>query len=534
MLRAIDIASWQEGIVPSRTDADIVIVKATGGTWYVNPFFEQWCDDVLASGKLLGIYHYAVESEDDPNARAEADFYLDHVRRYKGKFVPVLDWEADAMYLPQEWAVEWMERVGRELGATPMFYAYASHLAEGDYDKVAARWPLWMASYLNRYIGSGWVNDPVNVWGYGSWDSMLMYQYTSTGHIQGYGGELDLSVFYGNRNDWERMIGGSVGKIDLANEAAEIHYFMVTDPRFGYNQQPTRWGESGGEVVTFTSSTGRKYRINAGDYDCSSSTITAWRLALQGTPYEGSLDGATYTGDMREVFVNSGLFWAEYSPAHRGDLYLAEGKHVAMCQDGGSDGVFGYDALSEFNRNENHAASWGESGDQDGYESVIREYYDDGWNTVLHYNHKADPEPAPERHIVPDGGRGAIYRMYNPWTGWHMWTIGRDEAQSLSDAGWTDEGVAWYAPFAGKKVRRLYNPHNGLHHFTDGDTEAMELIDAGWHYEGPSWLSGGSKDVYRLYNPHTGEHFFTTSADERDNLTHNGWIAEGVGMHAEK
>jgi hypothetical protein len=81
---------------------------------------------------------------------------------------------------------------------------------------------------------------------------------------------------------------------------------------------------------------------------------------------------------MKRVFVNSGLFYAEYSPAKRGDIYLAEEKHTAMCQDGGNDGVFGYDALSEFNRNENHGATNGRPGDQDGHESVIRAYYDDG------------------------------------------------------------------------------------------------------------------------------------------------------------
>lgn len=204
-LRVIDIASWQQGIVPSRVDCDAVIVKATGGTWYENPYFEQWVDDVLASGRPLGIYHYAVESVRWKSAAEEAEYFLQHVRRYKGKFVPVLDWESDAMELPQEWALEWMQIVERELGSKPIFYAYASHLNSKDYSKVAARYPLWMASYLNRYDGAGWVDDPRNTWDFGSWDSMLMYQYTSTGNIEGYGRDLDLSVFYGSRSDWERM-----------------------------------------------------------------------------------------------------------------------------------------------------------------------------------------------------------------------------------------------------------------------------------------------------------------------------------------
>jgi hypothetical protein len=119
---------------------------------------------------------------------------------------------------------------------------------------------------------------------------------------------------------------------------------------------------------------------------------------------------------MRDAFCGTGLFRAAYSPAKRGDLYLAEGKHVAMCQDGGGDGVYGRDCLTEFNRNENHAASYGKVGDQDGYESVFRGYYDDGWNTVLHYvggplDHVTakEAEDGMQIPMLYDGGDGKVY-----------------------------------------------------------------------------------------------------------------------------
>lgn len=191
-------------------------------------------------------------------------------------------------------------------------------------------------------------------------------------------------------NEVNKRFGADVlTRIRCNDVAAILHYDMVTDPRNGYSQYPNRWGGDYGGSKTLTIY-GRDYTYKLGSYDCSSSTITAWRLALQGTPYEGCLDATTCTSDMRAVFVGSGLFTASLTTAKRGDLYLAEGKHVAMCQDGGSDGVFGYDCLSEFNRNENGGAYNGKPGDQDGMESVLREYYDDGWNTVLHYNGKAD------------------------------------------------------------------------------------------------------------------------------------------------
>lgn len=187
-----------------------------------------------------------------------------------------------------------------------------------------------------------------------------------------------------------KLSGGSAKtKVSIADVAARIHYDMVTDERNGYSQYPDRWGGDNGAPKTLEIN-GRKYTYKPGSFDCSSSTILAYRLSLQGTPYEGSLDDATCTSDMRAVFVGSGLFTASLTPAKRGDLYLAEGKHVAMCQDGGSDGVFGYDCLSEFNRNENGGAYNGKPGDQDGKEAILRNYYDDGWNTVLHYNGKAD------------------------------------------------------------------------------------------------------------------------------------------------
>ena len=162
--------------------------------------------------------------------------------------------------------------------------------------------------------------------------------------------------------------------------AAQIHRKMATDSRFGYSWEE-RWGA---KPETWTID-GKKYTINVGDYDCSSSCITAWKLALTYTKYKGALDGATYTGNMREVFVGSGLF--EWKPmsflAHTGDLYLNEENHVAMCQTQTPD------ILSEFSWGDNGAYG-NKRGDQTGQESSVHGYYDYPWDGILHYNGKAD------------------------------------------------------------------------------------------------------------------------------------------------
>lgn len=169
----------------------------------------------------------------------------------------------------------------------------------------------------------------------------------------------------------------------LGDVAAAIHRRMCDDERFGYSWEerwganPERW-DVGGKSLT----------INVGDYDCSSSTITAWKLALLGTPYEGGLDGASYTGNMRSVFVNSGLFeWKTMSfDAQPGDLYLNEANHVAMCQQNDSSA----DILSEFSSNESGGAYGGQRGDQTGWESHLTGFYEYPWDGILHYNGKAD------------------------------------------------------------------------------------------------------------------------------------------------
>ena len=160
--------------------------------------------------------------------------------------------------------------------------------------------------------------------------------------------------------------------------AAEIHRRMCEDDRFGYS-----WEERYGAIWETWEIGGKSYRIKVGDHDCSSSTITAWSVALQHTPWEGALSGANTTHDMHSAFVGSGLFeWRGMDfLAETGDLYLSEANHVAMCQ------AQYPDVLSEFSWGDNGAYG-NQRGDQGGWEASVHSYYDyepDGWDGILHF-----------------------------------------------------------------------------------------------------------------------------------------------------
>lgn len=171
---------------------------------------------------------------------------------------------------------------------------------------------------------------------------------------------------------------------NCAKVAAALHRHLCEHDWHGYTQGSGRWGD--GEGVCRVTVDGKTYELQQGDRDCSSSVIECWQTALKGTAYEGALDAATYTGNMRQVFVGSGLF--EWMPmtfiAQPGDIYLNERDHTAMCQSAIPD------VMSEFVIAEDGTIIGKQVGDQTGHESHIREYSDFPWDGILHYNGLAD------------------------------------------------------------------------------------------------------------------------------------------------
>lgn len=135
--------------------------------------------------------------------------------------------------------------------------------------------------------------------------------------------------------------------------------------------------------------------------------------------------------------------------------------------------------------------------------------------------------------------KNGVYRVYNPNSGEHFYTMSYGEMLSLSHNGWNDEGVAWLTQTKDKGLPlfRLYNPNSGLHHYTKDENEKDYLISLGWKDEGDAWYA--SKDesgtpVFRVYNPNSGQHHFTLNANEKDYLVSIGWDDEGIAFYTEE
>lgn len=131
---------------------------------------------------------------------------------------------------------------------------------------------------------------------------------------------------------------------------------------------------------------------------------------------------------------------------------------------------------------------------------------------------------------------GAVYRLYNPNSGDHHYTMDSNEYSTLGGIGWKQEGVAWISPESSSTpVYRLYNPNSGDHHYTVDSNEYATLPRHGWRKEGVAWYSDDAHGVtvYRLFNPNVtvGTHHYTKDSNEYATLKALGWKQEGVAWY---
>lgn len=137
---------------------------------------------------------------------------------------------------------------------------------------------------------------------------------------------------------------------------------------------------------------------------------------------------------------------------------------------------------------------------------------------------------APVEEKVADA---QVYRLYNPYSGEHLYTLSKDENDFLSSIGWKSEGVAWIAPGKAEiTVYRLYNRFNGEHLYTTNKSEYDSLGKIGWTGEGIAWYGedSGGTPLYRFFNPYAtvGTHHFTSDMLERMRMVADGWVYEGI------
>ena len=219
-LNGIDVASYQTGIDLTKVPCDFVIVKATEGTGYVNPDFDRAYDQAVGAGKLVGIYHYANGSS---GAVAEADYFLYWCGDRVGNAILVLDWESqgNSAFNNPNYAKQWLDRVYERTGVRPLIYMSKSVCRQYNWSEVAKNHGLWVAQYAN-YNRTGYQTNPwTDSNGYGAWNSPAIFQYSSSGMLDGWNGNLDLNIAYMDSVAWGKYAKGDNHSVNTENPSAD-------------------------------------------------------------------------------------------------------------------------------------------------------------------------------------------------------------------------------------------------------------------------------------------------------------------------
>ena len=207
-MNGIDVSGWQAGINLAAVPCDFVIIKSTQGTSYVNKDCDRAYQQAKAAGKLLGVYHYF--SGGDPYA--EAEFFVKNVKGYVGEAILVLDWEGEQnSKFSQGPAVAkpFLDKVAELTGVRPLIYMSKSVCRQHDWSAVASEYALWVAQYADNnttgYQSKPWTDNK----GYGAWNSPVIFQYSSSGRLAGYSGNLDINIAYMDATAWKAYAKGS-------------------------------------------------------------------------------------------------------------------------------------------------------------------------------------------------------------------------------------------------------------------------------------------------------------------------------------
>lgn len=218
----IDISSHQHGSqgsidIPQTVSGgqSFAFVKATEGTHYINPKFRSDTIDFIEADVPVGFYHYARPSASGGAEQARLFVRVTGIDRGVKAFPPVLDIETDGGMSPDElieWTHDFVDEIKRLTDRETMIYTYPNFWKDkmGDTEEFN-HLPLWIASYAPRLkaeaIPGGWEH----------WD---FWQYTDSGRVPGYSGNIDVNVFNGTEDEMRELYVGKTVDDD-SDDAAE-------------------------------------------------------------------------------------------------------------------------------------------------------------------------------------------------------------------------------------------------------------------------------------------------------------------------
>lgn len=202
-VHGIDAARFQEHVdweKARRAGVAFAFVKATEGGDLLDPKFRSHWQGARRVGIPTGAYHFYYFCT---KPRVQAHWFIQNVPKRPGTLPPVLDVEWNpysptCTKRPQADEVRnvmavWLNVVGRHYGQRPIIYTTP------DFYKTNELWrfkgeEFWLRSTARTpdlvYPGQPW----------------SFWQYSGTGIVPGFPGDVDLNAFAGSRQQWRKWL----------------------------------------------------------------------------------------------------------------------------------------------------------------------------------------------------------------------------------------------------------------------------------------------------------------------------------------
>lgn len=246
-IKGIDVSHHQGNIDWKKVAADGVkfaFIKATEGTSFVDPKFYTNVNGANAVGIKTGAYHFARFGSVE-EAKKEAQHFLGVIKNVNLSYPAVLDLEVDQKKVGKkkltDAAIAFLEEL-ENAGYFAMLYSGKSFLENNLEEERLKPYALWVARY------SSTLGRSADIW-----------QYTSSGRVNGINGNVDMNIAYRDfaaiiesmkkKKGVQSTVQKNVVKDDVAGHWAEqsIRKAMKagiikghSDGRFGPNEPVTR------------------------------------------------------------------------------------------------------------------------------------------------------------------------------------------------------------------------------------------------------------------------------------------------------
>lgn len=191
----VDVYSGSPRSFAIQSGVDVIMVKATQGTGYVNPKCDTDYQAAKKKGKLLGFYHYCGGG----NAKAEAQYFYKNTKNYVEEAVPAVDWESyqNASWGNSNYVRQFIDEYHNLSGVWPLIYVQES--AINQVANCAKDCGLWVAKYPSMDWKS-WNVPKMRVNTY-PWSTYTVWQFT--------GDNMDRNLVNTTRDGWKKLAKGS-------------------------------------------------------------------------------------------------------------------------------------------------------------------------------------------------------------------------------------------------------------------------------------------------------------------------------------